>query len=112
MAQQIREVVQQTLPPGATVLVVSHGDGGLLKLGDRRGWHFPRKEDGTYLGYNPDEGEAIDRLKAARDSGAEFLLFPSTECWRLQLYPQFKHYLDPHFRTIHRGDACVIFSLR
>ncbi len=51
---------RQVVPPGATVAVVSRGDDQLLSLDGRRGWHFPRADDGTYAGYYPATGtEAV-----------------------------------------------------
>ena len=72
LVERIREVVDRELPPDATVLVVSNGDDELLQLGaDRRGWHFPQMEDGTYAGYHPgDSAEAIAHLEALCESGA------------------------------------------
>src|SRR5207247_269299 len=43
LIERIREAVQG-LPAGATVMVVSRGDGRLLELGSRRAWHFPRTD--------------------------------------------------------------------
>src|SRR5262249_35699499 len=47
---QIKELVRDSTPHGATVLVVSKGDGQLLNIEGREGWHFPRQEDGKYAG--------------------------------------------------------------
>ena len=72
LVERIREIVDRELPSDATVLVVSSGDDELLKLGaNRRGWHFPQMEDGTYAGYHPgDSAEAIAHLEALREKGA------------------------------------------
>ena len=53
------------------MLVVSNGDDELLELGaERRGWHFPQMEDGTYAGYHPaDSAEAIAHCEALRGAG-------------------------------------------
>ena len=66
LVERIRAVVDRELPPDATVLVVSNGDDELLQLGaERRGWHFPQMEDGTYAGYHPgDSAEAIAHFEA------------------------------------------------
>jgi glycosyltransferase involved in cell wall biosynthesis len=42
MGDRILEVVQARLPLHATVAVATNGKSELLKLGDRRGWHFPQ----------------------------------------------------------------------
>ena len=50
LAGHVRELVAAAVSPGSTVLVVSKGDGELLKLPDRVGWHFPQDERGVYAG--------------------------------------------------------------
>ena len=42
MGDRILEVVQASLPLHATVAVATNGKNELLKLGDRRAWHFPQ----------------------------------------------------------------------
>jgi hypothetical protein len=42
MGDRILEVVQASLPLHATVAVATNGKSELLKLGDRRAWHFPQ----------------------------------------------------------------------
>ena len=42
MGDQILEVVEANLPLHATVAVATNGKSELLKLGDRRAWHFPQ----------------------------------------------------------------------
>jgi GT2 family glycosyltransferase len=88
LIERIREVVDRELPPDATVLVVSSGDDELLKLGaNRRGWHFPQIEDGTYAGCHPaGSADAIAHLEALRSRGADYILFPATSGWWLEYY--------------------------
>ena len=71
--EQLREAVAEAVPPGATVLVISRGDDGLLQLGGRRALHFPQAEDGGWAGHHPaDSSEAIGHLEQLRDGGAEY----------------------------------------
>ena len=42
MGDRILEVVQASLPLHATVAVATNGKSELLRLGDRRAWHFPQ----------------------------------------------------------------------
>jgi glycosyltransferase involved in cell wall biosynthesis len=44
MGDQILEVVQANIPRHATVAVVTGGKRELLRLGGRRGWHFPQTD--------------------------------------------------------------------
>lgn len=110
---RIREVVDATLPAGAIVVIVSRGDDELLKLGGRRGWHFPQGENGQYAGYYPaDSAEAIAHLEALRGRGGEFLLFPKTGLWWLDHYHELRGYLHSRYPVVMSSEGtCVIFSL-
>src|SRR6059036_3704723 len=77
---RVRELVESSVPEGATVAVVSRGDSELLRLAGRNGWHFPRAASGAYAGHHPaGDEDAISRLEATRADGAMFLVFPVTE---------------------------------
>jgi GT2 family glycosyltransferase len=110
---RIQEMVQATLPAGATVLVVSNGDDELLRLDRIRAWHFPQTQEGVYSGCHPaDSAEAIARLEALRAKGAEFVLFPKTALWWLDHYREFKEYLESHYVPVARQEGtCLIFAL-
>ena len=109
--QEIRNVVENTLPVDATVLVVSKGDDELLRLGRRRAWHFPRSESGEYAGYPANSGEAISRLETLRGRGAEFLIFPRTAFWWLEHYQPFQQYLEHRLMFVKR-ETCMIYDLQ
>jgi hypothetical protein len=95
------------------VAVVSKGDDDLLKLDGRRGWHFLQNEKGEYAGYYPaDSAEAIARLEALREKGAEFLLFPATALWWLEHYTEFKRHLQSRYsEVVCQEDVCLIYAL-
>src|SRR4030095_14015892 len=42
IADRILEIVEANLPPHSSIAVVTGGKNELLKLGDRRAWHFPQ----------------------------------------------------------------------
>jgi glycosyltransferase involved in cell wall biosynthesis len=112
IVHRIREVVGAVLPDGATVIVVSNGDDDLLRLGDRRGWHFPQTKDGVYAGYHPaSSSEAISHVEMLRKKGGGYLLFPSTSFWWLDYYGEFKQYLETHYKRIRHDDTCSIYEL-
>jgi hypothetical protein len=101
LRRRIRETVQHSVPPGATVLVISKGDGSLLDLEGRRGWHFPQTDRGAYAGYHPaDSAEAIAHLEGLRAKGANYLLIPSTSLWWLEHYDEFRKHLDAHYARL------------
>jgi len=113
LPDRIREAVGTTLPPEATVLVISKGDKELLQLGGRRAWHFPQREDGVYAGYYPDDSAAaIAHLEALHQKGAEFLLLPQTAFWWLEHYQEFRQHLENRYRLVlSDSDTCKIFAL-
>jgi len=106
--------VQDATPTDSTVLIVSKGDEQLLSLSGRKGWHFPRSEEGGYAGYYPaDSAEAIAHLESLRTQGAEFLALPQTAFWWLDYYGAFREYLESRYRVAARqATTCVIFDLR
>ncbi len=115
LIRRIRDVARTSLPPGATVIVVSRGDEALLDLGDSRlGWHFPQEEGGVYAGHYPADGtEAIVRLEELRTKGGEYLLLPETAFWWLEHYEEFRKHLEERYQLlVCEGETCLIFALR
>jgi tRNA (mo5U34)-methyltransferase len=109
---QTAEIVRAAIPRGATVLVVSEGDEQLLKLGRRRGWHFPQDEAGSWLDRHPaDAAAVIAQLEESRSEGAEYLLLPSPALSWLDRYPELFEYLENRYRIVTREKAGLIFSL-
>jgi GT2 family glycosyltransferase len=99
--EQLREAVAEAVPPGATVLVISRGDDGLLQLGGRRALHFPQAEDGGWAGHHPaDSSEAIGHLEQLRDGGAEYLVVPPTYEWWLSHYDGLRDHLDSTYEVV------------
>jgi hypothetical protein len=113
LIRRIGEAVRTTLPPEATVAVVSKGDEELLELGEgRQGWHFPQNEEGVYAGHYPaDSTEAIAHLEELRDRGAQFLLFPGTALWWFEKYEGFGRHLEGRYRRMWDDEVCVIYQL-
>ncbi|HEX6190507.1 MAG TPA: glycosyltransferase [Pyrinomonadaceae bacterium] len=111
---RIRQIVRETLPAHAIVLVVNKGDSDLLKLGGRITWHFPRNEDGAYAGHHPaDSGAAIEHLEQLREAGADYLVLPRTAFWWLEFYQDFRRHLETHYSiVVNDREACLIFALR
>jgi GT2 family glycosyltransferase len=112
LAERIRALVADALPPAATVLVVSRGDDALLDLAGRSAWHFPQA-DGTYAGHHPaDSAEAIAHLERLRARGGEYILFPQTGLWWLEHYDGLAAHLERCARPVVREpDTCVIYEL-
>jgi GT2 family glycosyltransferase len=113
LLDDVRASVADTVPPRATVLVVSRGDEELLDLEGREGLHFPQQADGVYLGhYPPDSAAAIRHLEELRGRGAGYLVVPSTAYWWLEHYSEFGRHIRKRYAAVNgRRDSCVIYPL-
>lgn len=114
LTERVRRAVVETVPTGATVLIVSRGDDELLQVEGRHAWHFPRGHDGSYAGHHPaDSPEAVALLEAQRAAGAEYVVFPATGAWWLEHYEGLRLHLEGRYRRrFSSPDACVIFDLK
>jgi hypothetical protein len=114
LVDHVRDLVGAVLPPGASVAVVSNGDGRLLDLDGPVGWHFPRSADGEYAGWHPaDSTAAITHLESVRQSGAEYLVIPQASFWWLSYYAAFRQHLEAKYRRLlYQSRVCAIFDLR
>jgi GT2 family glycosyltransferase len=107
LVRNVREIVRETVPAGARVLVVSRGDAELLELDDRRAGHFPQLPDGIYAGHYPaDSADVLAQLDALE---AEFLVFPRTALWWFDHYDGLRDHLED--RLVRADSACSIFAL-
>jgi hypothetical protein len=112
VVDDVTSTVTGVVPSSETVLVVSKGDDDLLRLGSRRGWHFPRAADGRYAGHYPaDSADAIDQLETLREQGAGYIVFPATSLWWLDSYPDFSRHLESRYQCLVRDEICAIYSL-
>ncbi len=108
----IHAVVDERVPEGAVVLVISRGDEDALDLGRRRAWHFPQEGDGTYAGSYPrDSAEAVAQLERLRERGAQYLLVPGTSAWWLDHYDGFARHLRERYRPLAEREECALFAL-
>jgi len=113
LTERVREALTAAVPPGASVVVASRGDDGLLRVEGRRARHFPRAAGGEYAGHHPaDSDEAIAMLEAERLAGAGYIAFPATGMWWLEHYRDLRAHLDANYvRAFSDPDVCVIFDL-
>lgn len=111
LVERVRFAVAETVPAGASVLIVSRGDRELLRLDGREAGHFPQAEDGRYLGHHPrDSGDAVAMLEDLRRAGAEYLVVPATASWWLEHYSDFAAHLRKRYAETEQ-DVCAIFRL-
>jgi GT2 family glycosyltransferase len=112
LVERIQARVNDAVPAEASILVVSRGDERLLDLEGRESLHFPYVDGGVYAGHYPaDSTEAIDQLEQARQSGADYLLFPQTSLWWLDHYEEFAAHLRSRYSEVTRDDDCLVFAL-
>lgn len=113
LRERLRATVEQRVPAGATVVVVSKGDEELLRLDGRRGWHFPQAPDGSYANIYPEHAaEVIAQLEALRAKGAGFFLLPKPGFWWLEHYGGFKDHLDQRYLlAVQDQETCLIYDL-
>jgi GT2 family glycosyltransferase len=110
LVERVRREVEDHVPAGSQVLVLSRGDRELIRFGDRRGDHFPQDGDGRYAGHHPaDSAEAIAALERLREKGAQFLVVPPPSAWWLDHYDGFARHLD-RYRLLAAED-CEIYDL-
>jgi GT2 family glycosyltransferase len=112
LLSDIQRVVDDSVPEGATVLVISRGDDEALELGSRTAWHFPQEQDGTYAGsYPEDSAAAIAHLEELRARGAQYLLVPGTAGWWLDHYEGFAQHLQDRYQRLAERDECALYAL-
>lgn len=109
---RIRNAVDQFIPIGAGMAVISKGDDLLLGMGPRNCRHFPADAEGNYLGYHPAGGsEAIAMLEYQTARGVGFLVIPGTSLWWMEHYEDFRHHLRDHATCLWTSEDCHIYSL-
>jgi GT2 family glycosyltransferase len=113
LVARLRDVVEATVPTGATVVVVSRGDDELVDLGERAAWHFPQTDHGEYAGHHPGDGaEAVAHLEELRTRGAEYLVVPRSAYWWLDFYTDLALHLRDRCRPMTRdADTCMVYAL-
>jgi GT2 family glycosyltransferase len=111
LVEDVRAAIEQRVPEGATVLVISRGDRELVRLAEREGEHFPQDGEGNYAGHHPADGEeAIAELERLRERGAGFLAIPPTASWWLDHYEGFARHLEDRYRRL-GAEGCEIYDL-
>jgi GT2 family glycosyltransferase len=105
-AKMLREAVEEAIPGGEGVLVISRGDDTLLELNGHRAGHFPQAGDGAWTGHHPaDSEEAIGHLEQLRAGGASYLVVPTTYRWWLDHYDGLREHLESRYRLVVASEA-------
>ena len=105
MAKTMRDLVEELVPPDATVIVVSRGDEDLVAFAGRTAWHFPQDAEGDFAGFYPGTSSAaIAQLEFLRARGGDYLLFPEPSLWWLSHYTGLQQHLERRYRQLYYGD--------
>lgn len=111
LVEHVRVAVDRHIPAGESIVVVSRGDDELVRLGDRRGLHFPAHEDGGFAGHYPADSEAaVEELESRRRAGALFVVLPRTSFWWLDHYPGFARHIHARYTALFVDDWCRIYG--
>jgi hypothetical protein len=111
--ERVRRIISEHTPPGAQVVVASHGDDGLLNATGRHAVHFPQNDRGEYLGHHPaDSAEVITALRDVQARGATFLAIPQRQRWWLEHYIGLRDYLESRHLKVYDHEQCVVYSLQ
>jgi hypothetical protein len=113
LVARIQQAVAETVPPGASLLVVSKGDASLLEMPGLRAAHFPQDGAGGYAGHHPrDAAAARAQLETLRRRGAEYFVLPATALWWLDFYGDFAGHLASECELVADvADACKVWRL-
>jgi hypothetical protein len=108
--QALREVVQEHVPAGATMLVADADE--LLDLEDRTTLPFPQHENGVQ-GPLDSSDDVVRDLERLRGEGAEYVVFPRQHLMWLEYHaPELQNHLEnEHQLVLQDGAYCAIYSL-
>ncbi len=111
--QGVRAVVNTSIPPETDILVASAGDESLLKLSQRRGWHFPQNPDGTHDAGLVGDEQALERhLEALARAGADYLVVPLRLDSGFGGTPELVDRLQDRYRlVVRKPGTCLILYL-
>lgn len=109
-ARSIAQIVRDYVPDDATPLLASGGDDQLLSV-HPRAREFP--EPAATRAREASGLAAIAHLEAQRAKGADFLLVPERELWRLDEDTAFNRHLRQRYRLLaDEDDVAMLFALR
>lgn len=108
----VKQLVDESIPSGSTVAVVTRGDDRLLNFASCTGWHFPRGDQGVYAGFYPaTSSDAIAHLEQLREQGMDYLVIPRPYFWWSDYYTEFASHLDYHYESVGDGvesERCAV----
>jgi GT2 family glycosyltransferase len=109
LPSQICNLAKLSIPAGSSVLLAGLDDRPLPEFEAYRALPFPAPSTST----KPfvDSADAISQVETLRREKAEYVVFPVTVFWWLDLYADFRRYLETTALLVAHGESCVIYSL-
>lgn len=108
-----RAAIEEHVPPGAMVAVVSKGDDRLTDIVGRTVWHFPRADGGLWAGHHPgDSDDAVRELLRVRAQGVTHIAFPQPSMWWLDFYSGLASHLEQESRVVIAFPECKIYAFQ
>ncbi len=102
--------LKQITSSDALVAAADNGDPTIFYYGERKGWHL-LQQDGVYYGDPADGDSAISNLRQLREKGANYLVLTSNTMWWLDLYPDFREYVQTNSTLISASSRFEIYRL-
>ena len=102
--------LKEITPESSLIAAADNGDPAVLYYGERKGWHFLEK-DGIYDGDPDGSAPAIADLQKLREKGANYVVFTSNTAWWLDLYPEFREYVQANSALIAATSEFRIYRL-
>jgi len=107
----VRRLIEDVVPRGEAVAVVSRGDDELTSVSERNVLHFPCDADGAYTGsYPADDFAAVRDLEHLISLGVSHLVLPRTAFWWLEHYPGLDSHLRETWELTCDTQSAMIFS--
>jgi len=108
------ELIDDHVPAGDAVWMVSRGDNGLIRTNGRRMEHFPQTTDGLWGGHPTDDADAIAQVEALKARhGGGCLVFPAAATWWFDHYQGFRSHLGARYRVLADAENTgIIFEVR
>ena len=102
--------IKRITPDNALIAAADNGDPTIFYYGERKGWHL-LQQNGIYYGDPADAESAISNLRELREKGASYLVLTSNTMWWLDLYPEFRQYVQTNSALIEATSQFQVYRL-
>ena len=102
--------IKRITPDNALIAAADNGDPTIFYYGERKGWHL-LQQNAIYYGDPADAESAISNLSELREKGANYLVLTSNTMWWLDLYPEFRQYVQTNSALIEATSQFQVYRL-